>query len=155
MPWSCLQQQHFDCGYDIVSGFTNKSKTLECGMVSNCIIWWQTNTKPPYGRVLWITQFSLYDQIFLYATTLCSFKPLLFVWETGQTLMSRTQFWFLLIACQKTVKICHARKLELLSPQNRYIGHQVGIWKINGLNIFMLKGIFYTRSCLNAGGGQS
>ena len=51
--------------------------------------------------------------------------------------LSRNQFkpvW------AETVKNYPARKLELLIPQNRYIGHQCGIWKIMGKAIFFEKG---------------
>ena len=39
----------------------------------------------------------------------------------------------------ETVKNYPAQKLELLSPRNRYIGHQYGIWKIMGKAIFFVK----------------
>ena len=42
----------------------------------------------------------------------------------------------------ETVKNYPARKLELLTPQNRYIGHQCGIWKIMGKAIFKQKKFF-------------
>ena len=47
--------------------------------------------------------------------------------------LSRNQFkpvW------AETVKNYPARKLEFLSPQNRYMGHQGSIWKIMGKAIF-------------------
>ena len=40
----------------------------------------------------------------------------------------------------ETVEDYPARKLELFSPQNRYIGRQCGIWKIKGKAIFLVKG---------------
>ena len=55
--------------------------------------------------------------------------------------MSQKQFWFLIILRKKSVKNLPPRKLELLSPQNRYIGHQGSLWKIKGIPIFLRKGI--------------
>ena len=64
--------------------------------------------------------------------------------------LSRNQFkpvW------SKTVKNYPARKLELLSPQNRYISHQCGIWKIMGKAIFFCKRVFIDlSSCESAKG---
>ena len=39
----------------------------------------------------------------------------------------------------ETVKNYPARKLELICPQNKYIGYQYGIWKIMGNAIFFVK----------------
>ena len=39
----------------------------------------------------------------------------------------------------ETVNNYPALKLELLSPQNRYICHQGGVWKINGTPIFVYR----------------
>ena len=50
--------------------------------------------------------------------------------------LSRNQFkpvW------AETIKNYPAWKLELLSSQNRYIGHQCGIWQIMGEAIFFVK----------------
>ena len=53
--------------------------------------------------------------------------------------MSKNQYWFLLILCQTSVRNYPAQKLELLIPQNRWIGDQGGIWNIKGKPIFLTK----------------
>ena len=53
-----------------------------------------------------------------------------FVFECLAVLiMSKNQFKPVWSSCAKNYP---KRKLELLSPQNRYIGHQGGIWNITG-----------------------
>ena len=59
-------------------------------------------------------------------------------WRFGWVETSLNQFAHpLLKICQKYP----ARKLELLSPKNWYIGHQVGIWKMKGTPIFNILGV--------------
>ena len=115
-------------------------------MVSNWMI----------GRILWITQFSLCRRIFF-----CP-PPYYIVWNHPLFLqnflgswMSRDQYWFCFILCRKSIKNYPAQKLELLSPKNRYVSHQGGIWKINGICFRCVKKNIYMKSCLSAGGDQS
>ena len=71
------------------------------------------------------------SKILMMETTISFLSECLAVWR-----LSRNQFkpvW------AETVKNYPARKLTLLSPQNRYIGHQRGIWKIMGKAIFFVK----------------
>ena len=69
-------------------------------------------------------------KILMMETTIYFLSEGLAVWR-----LSRNQFkpvW------AETVKNYPARKLELLSPRNRYICHQCGIWKIMGKAIFFV-----------------
>ena len=68
-------------------------------------------------------------KILMIETTISFLVEGLAVWR-----MSRNQFepvW------AEIVKIYSAQKLELLIPQNRYIGHQGGTWKLKGTPIFV------------------
>ena len=53
-----------------------------------------------------------------------------FVWRVGCLEAEQKPVWV------ETVENYPARKLELLTPQNRYIGHQCGMWKITGKIFF-------------------
>ena len=74
----------------------------------------------------------------------------LFGWGFGRLEDEQKPVWTsLLIFHQKSLVNYHARKLELLIPQNRHRGHQGGIWKIKGIPIFLEKYFFYLKSCLS------
>ena len=70
----------------------------------------------------------------------------LFGWRLGWTETNLNRFDH---PPPKTAINYCARKLKLLSPKNRYIGHQRGIWKIYGTFVYCQKGPFYLKSSLS------
>ena len=74
----------------------------------------------------------------IYQKNLRTNQPLNFlVKEFAVWRMSRNQFRMLQILHRKSIENFPTLKLHLLMPQNKYLGHQCGIWNIKDITIFL------------------
>ena len=124
--------------------WARSSQSCHFGKILQC---WKNLGMFPSSR-FWDTIFSTQFNTYVYHRVSFSAVDIIILKEeeifSPKILMMETTISFLseglAVWRQKLLKNYSARKLELLSPQIRYIIHQCGIWKIMGKAIFFEKG---------------